>query len=955
MQVDSIKVADYLKTTEETNILGKTVSSKNVESTKGDTLRSISIDQAKYNKSGKSENDFMDDLQKAQAMDLTDKSQMAMLTDTYGDQIEEKLEEDGHDPMDVDAHTIVTVVDQIKMHLAQAGHDISKMGGLSAEEIEAMTGSVSTALLMEKELTETLTDENIKYLIDNALKPTIENIYNATYKAPGMDEVMSDEEVASLMDKIAGQIEDVILEAGLDIEDTKIQEAIGKMLKMGIGLTAENLEYFTELQGYEKPAEEEIMQAISDIMLEDKDAKDAYLVKGYSVMDQAREVMEEINSIDESQLATVEARLQLEEIRMMMTVEVNFTLISRGVSIDTSDLADTIAKLEAQRQRLVMLLFGEDVEDVSNKVDIFEQAMNAVSDIKDMPAAMMGRIPDAAEYSLSQMQSVSVSVEATYMKAEASYEALWTAPRKDMGDSIQKAFQNVDDILEDLGLETTESNAKAVRSLAYNQMNINKDSVVSMQKANETVVKALANMTPKVVAEMIKRGQNPLDMTMKELKDTTSEIKAEVGNSSDESSFAKFLWKAEHTEGISEEERNSFIGIYRLLHQVEQSDGAAVGALVQQGTEVTLRNLMTAIRSEKHSNRRYDIDTDFGVAEFTKVEGLSITQQVEAAFHCERIHDAKEAMTPGKMQQFESENQYLDMSPDQFATAMENTDDIESEEAYRQYVTGQMQEAFKTEQEVYDILKNFDLPVTANNLLAMQEMMNNRNGAFRKVFGQIGDISQIDMEDLIEQITDEFMEACENPEEMAEAEEALQLRAVNIMKTMLVEQDVRTIDLKGMKLVQTQISTMGQLARGQETYHMPIMVADQMGNMTLKIVRGTQQSGLVEVALNAESTGTVTTSFRYEGGQINGEITCEREEIRAMLAENMMYIAQTIGNNTSVGVSMRFATDANVDVNSIYSSKSQIEVGNREDNESIQTRTLYGIARSFIETFSEIL
>lgn len=40
---------------------------------------------------------------------------------------------------------------------------------------------------------------------------------------------------------------------------------------------------------------------------------------------------------------------------------------------------------------------------------------------------------------------------------------------------------------------------------------------------------------------------------------------------------------------ITEEERNSYIGIYRLIHQVEQTDGAAIGALVNQGAEMTMK------------------------------------------------------------------------------------------------------------------------------------------------------------------------------------------------------------------------------------------------------------------------------------------------------------------------------------------------------------------------------
>ena len=54
---------------------------------------------------------------------------------------------------------------------------------------------------------------------------------------------------------------------------------------------------------------------------------------------------------------------------------------------------------------------------------------------------------------------------------------------------------------------------------------------------------------------------------------------------------------------ITEEERNSYIGIYRLIHQVEQTDGAAIGALVNQGAEMTMKNLLTAVRSSHKTNR----------------------------------------------------------------------------------------------------------------------------------------------------------------------------------------------------------------------------------------------------------------------------------------------------------------------------------------------------------------
>ena len=72
----------------------------------------------------------------------------------------------------------------------------------------------------------------------------------------------------------------------------------------------------------------------------------------------------------------------------------------------------------------------------------------------------------------------------------------------------------------------TESSQKAVRVLAYNEMEIMAESVTTMKAQTEMVSRTFKSMTPAVVAEMIKRGSNPHDMTMGELKQKSHEIKA---------------------------------------------------------------------------------------------------------------------------------------------------------------------------------------------------------------------------------------------------------------------------------------------------------------------------------------------------------------------------------------------------------------------------------------------
>ena len=75
---------------------------------------------------------------------------------------------------------------------------------------------------------------------------------------------------------------------------------------------------------------------------------------------------------------------------------------------------------------------------------------------------------DTLEGAAQKSKAVRISME----KAGEKYEELMTTPRKDLGDSIKKAFQNVDDILTDMGKELTEENRKTIRILGYNSMDM---------------------------------------------------------------------------------------------------------------------------------------------------------------------------------------------------------------------------------------------------------------------------------------------------------------------------------------------------------------------------------------------------------------------------------------------------------------------------------------------------
>ncbi|MDD6195055.1 MAG: DUF6240 domain-containing protein [Lachnospiraceae bacterium] len=994
MQIDQIRETDILKNNKATDmehILSGANSQKKTEKTE-QPLRSIQMDSPFYNKDALRQDTVAEQLEKdmqrgTEAADLC--NQAAVYANTTSAEDLQKMEEEGFDPMNTEVNTIITVVDRIKLALAKGGADISAMGGLSQDKVEAMTGSTATATMVAKQLQEmdipvdeelseeietavcktqelpnTLPENSVKYLLTNELEPTIDNVYQASY-AVGSGEYATEGESGFAVnnpvpEELQGAFEAVIAKAGLTSDTVNLQDCMWLMDNQ-IPVTEENLLYFKDLKEMDlNLSHQEMADLITQSVMEGRAPGETTLITKDCVLQQAKDIYEK----QQKELSGITTTRQREEARMLMSVQANYMLLKRGVAIDTMGIQETLEQIkEMERNLLSQVLSGETLEETEENISTYETFTEQVNDLKLTPAAVLAQTPNVEKMTLNELRETGARYRDTFEKANQRYETLWTAPRKDMGDSIQKAFANVDDILEDLQMETSEANRRAVRILSYNEMELTPDHIAAVKTADEKVQNLFKALKPAVVTEMIKTGYNPLDKSIGELSDMARDMGEQSDREASEEQYAKFLWKLEQTKDITPEQRESYIGVYRLIHQVEAGDGAAIGALLAQGTEVTLRNLMTAVRSGKHTGREYAIDDSFGEIESFDVESLSITDQIEMAFQRECLSEAGQEMTPIKMNQFADESSYMDLTPEQFRdqlTEMENeqvsNQEIQQETAYQEQIRGEVARALQSEEQVYEILKRYDLPTTPAFLSGVTQMLQDRNSIYRNLLKFAGkqDDKETTITDLIEQVMEDFGEAVKTPEEMAKAQRKLEETAENVIKNMMVEQDVTSIDVRGMKLVTTQIKALGQMAKKSETYHIPIMVEDQVGNLSLKIVRGTEEKGLVEVALDTEPTGVVRASFRYEAGTVEGALSFDRQEVRDLFADHAHLLAEAMGEETELPVTFSFGVDETIDANDIYGNSD----GNFEttvERSEVSTKVLYGIARSFIETFTEII
>lgn len=958
--------------------------------------------------------------------------EMAVVANTTSPEDLKRMEEQGFSVTESDSRTIITVTDKIKAVLAKAGVDISAYGDrLTREQLEQITGNPTvvnqimqtleandlpatdanveeSAAALEQAATLTgLSEDAMGYLLKNGMEPTIHNVYTAEHAGVVAEEdrgnVISPENLKELEPQIAAIIE----KAGLDVNDETL--ANGRWLvEHQIPLTADNLAYLGQLK--------ELSAQLSD---------GSYDWNGLT--DSVAKAIASGRRPEDAYMIT--ARRKMEETRLILTIEARGTMEKAGIEVDTKPLEALVEDLKVQERAYYRaLLLGEGIEASEENIDIFAQTEEAFADLKTAPAYVIGQIdaedtveaihgagedmraefaqtgepyepvqaasqagqtgvgqavagweqtdgaqavPQAGQGQAETVQNTTQAAPSReFVQMNERYETVQTAPRADMGDSIQKAFRNVDDILADMNLEPSEANRRAVRILAYNETAVTEENIQAVKAMDEEMQRAFKNMTPAVTLEMIRRGENPLDMTLEQLNRTAEQIKAETGCEEQER-FSKFLWKLEQNQEISEEERDSYIGIYRLIAQVEKTDGAALGFLMNQGSEPTMRNLLTAMRSKRKGGMDYSVDDDFDGMKST-AKGPRIDEQIEAAFQQNCLKDALDAVTPEKLARLGIEK-WENMTPEQLAAALQEMEtSVQEEQAEESYVREQMklcqQAIAESGEELCHYLERYELPNSVVNILAAADMLRRPNQVLDRLWKQGKDVFAGDSEQIVarlkQQVLEAFGESLKNPEDLADAQEKLADVAEHVMDTMLIEDpSVRSLDVRELRQDVAAFELCAKRAQ-EECYMVPIQTGDSVTGVSLKIVRGREKKGWVDILFESAHGGKVAASFRAKEKGISGMIAASDERSCKIISDHLDALVSALQSESdaadTIDVKVAYTADLsleNYELAGIRREEKQKAEGELAENrgDAVQTTRLYHIAESFIRYSREFV
>ena len=952
------------------------------------------MDNTAYKGQGKTAEEVMQDA--GQTDVAVQRDYMTVMSNTMSEEDYNRLMEDGCQVGDMDVEEVVTIVDKIKAELIKGGTQVvGYTDQIDADTLREITGSEAFARELSRQFEKhdiPLTEENVrnakkaydkamelreltdgaaKYMVENQMEPTVDNLYRAGYSSTADGSRQGRGYYADSAGYYARKAEDynwqqlrpqmerVLEDAGLEVNDKTLEDARW-LIEKGIPLTPESVAAFYKLDTLTLPQDErQILSAVAAAIADGRGAGAANLADGRSNLEKAAEYVERFDKITDEAVdrtvaagkdvtlanlekaardgndvpakddiqaagnaaeipANITARRQLEEIRLMMTVEVNRKLLGSGYAIDTTELEELVNALRQLEQRQQRLLFGEtDPERAAEKAALYSETRSKVEELPYLPIAIAGRFRITDEdFTLNQVHISGTALRNQYDEAKERYETWMTNTRSDLGDSIEKAFRNVDSILEDLGMETSEENRRAVRILGYNRMELSRENIETVRATDMELQRVVDKMTPAAVLQTIRDGRNPLEMTLPELDAYLDSIP--YGKEQEIEKFSRFLYKLDKNKAITEEERTAFIGIYRMLRQFEKTDNAGVGALISIGAEVSFKNMLSAVRSQKRAGMDFMVDDAFAGLEAIE-KGMSITKQIETGFP----------------------KFYRDIVGN-IADRMAKQDEATRKE-YQKEQLQECRKACEVEDAVVEELLHNKQPVTVNNLAAADMLMHSRGGVYKK----LDDYTAPEKKDKVKQALTHLHEALTDKESAQEAYGELQNVYDEVLEEARYRPGMNYVDLKMMQSCYKQLALAGNLAK-EENYQIPVEINGETTAIHLRVLHDQTEGGKVKATFETESHGRVAAEFGIRGGRISGYIACSTAEGTEVIREKsggLQKSLQQIFSGQKDGpepghIGVVHSSDLDLD---IFEAE-----GSQEGPASVQTADLYQIAKTFI-------
>lgn len=783
-------------------------------------------------------------------------------------------------------------IEQVTGSAAYANAVESKLGNAGITATEDNIEQVKEALEQAGKLTP-MSEDVKNYMVANQIEPSIEGIYQAEHavnvNAAGTKNAENDQNFEALR----GQIEKLIAEAELPLNNQTLNNAKA-FLQNNIPVTKENLIYKSQLDRIDLESmesdlkQEHVLDQIIANMQIGGSAGSTLLIDEKPVLSQVADVIDVLNKSDITTIEKVTELVKdentftindlkealqsqeqievpnqpnsenigertekavksnyvvLQETRILMTAQAGVFLAKQGMNLYTTSVYEMAEQLKQYEQMNSIYNEFEDKSEVYNQIFQIRQAMYETA---QAPEETIGKVLGQALAGFAYEERVTIAAFAQsgsnlrqqYERAGQTYDAVGTKVRTDLGDSLNKAVEaSTASVLEDLNLENNRYNAAAVRILAANSMEITKESIEQVKELHQILNSLIDNMKPETVMSMIRDNVNPLTDDIRDVNAYLQEKNEEATEVNSEK-YSRFLYKLENTEGISQEERKQFIGIYKMMNIFTKDAGNGIGALLKQGADVTMGNLMTAYESRRASGMDVTLDEQTGMAEITGSVNYFRTLFENTGKHI-TAHTLKAA----------NESQPInDYSVENFCETIEENYDARIEaEALDGYVE-QIKKSLETDARVLRQLEIADESVSINHIQAAENLLSANAFPIRRHKGLENGIEKIGQREELQKMYEELSEDAETQ-----------------LKEILQSDENQTYeDINEARMRNHEIGLIKNLAIRND-YHIPIETETGQTMIHLTLVRDDEEQGKISIEMELREIGKISMEAKVNG------------------------------------------------------------------------------------------
>lgn len=797
--------------------------------------------------------------------------------------------------------------------------------------------------------------QDARWMLENHIPVTAANILkiqeihsmNEMNSGAGLEGITESQWISGLAAGIALGMGNDRISAGAAASVTR-GEASGSDI---IRQASEAVEIFEN--GTDEQIEEIVSQGKEVTLLNMKKVQQETVVAG----NEQRQQQEQKNR----QKAYVETQYLI-EIKLTMSVSGFALLLKNGFDLQIASLQEIAEELRGQQDvyadamlysaGTVMELQEQEMESVrsSENRELFWSSIGYMREFSCTSAYVLGNV--AAGEIAFEVQEICIegakqeygTRPALTEAAVSAYETMGTRPRGDLGDSIQKAFAGIDDILRELDLEENPVNQRAARILAYNEMEITRENMLTIKELDLEVSCLIDNMTPKTTAYLIANGINPLKTDIRKLNDKLDEINTQIEADTGEK-FSRFLWKLDKKKEITPEDRKTYIGIYRALHTIQKADRRAIGELVKEGGTLTIQSLLTAARSiGKHMDAAVDDETglteqrilpennlDVQLEQMAGYEDIETADDMEERYAEALVNKGMDLISPQVLMHTAAESGTEPMSLEQFVSQMMQYEDQADEEAmkayYEEIIKEDAEARFVSEKVINSLMGNGISP-NISNLLAASGLMTANKGLM-KLLGEEEEKERNRQDETEEMLLD----GMEGEEVFSQVYDKMIRQAEEHTAKMAYEGKLDVAELRG----RTRQLTFIRKSASQKSYYIPTTIGRENTTIHLTLKTGRDEKGKVEIEMETERFGFVRGELSVYKMSVSVSVRTDSRELSEHLEKNIQVFEEEIH---MLGMTVSDSADGNM------------EYFEREDfpeENGVSTDRLYQLAKKFIQ------